>query len=107
MLFDINYLRENTGGDAELEHELLTRLTQTITRCLSTLEGADNTEWKASLHEMRGAALAMGANHLGELCGESEHQPLHNKDTKKQVIQALHKTAEATLQEMQRLLSAQ
>jgi HPt (histidine-containing phosphotransfer) domain-containing protein len=70
-LFDLDFLRENTDGDTELEAELLTHFEGTITRCLTSLTAPD-ANWSEILHELKGAARTMGADALAEYCAEGE-----------------------------------
>jgi HPt (histidine-containing phosphotransfer) domain-containing protein len=96
---DLDYLRETTDGDAELEQELLHRFEATIARCLGTLN-ADISQASAALHELKGAAAAMGANPLADLCTMLEITP-ENLATQ---LPALTQLAQATLSSLKAVL---
>lgn len=75
-IFDVSALREVTGGDAELEKALLERFRGTVTRCVDQgVSARPASMWPPLLHELRGAAAAMNASALADLCQLGEQNP--------------------------------
>lgn len=106
-LFDLAYLREMTDGDASLEQELLRRFEQTIRKCLQQLSSSEEAgQWKATLHELRGASMAMGASNLSKFCASGENAPPLSADERQTYLTALSDKTMLTLAEITKLLGA-
>jgi hypothetical protein len=75
-IFDLQALREVTGGDATLEKDLLERFRGTVTRCVDQgVSMKPAAAWPPLLHELRGAAGAMQAGALTDFCQLGEEHP--------------------------------
>ncbi len=79
---------EITGGDKELEKELLTLFTDTAESTLRRLEAGEN--WQRTIHELKGAAANIGLDELHQRCAEIEHKIA--TDTEKQAFFAVIKS---------------
>ncbi len=69
---DLSNLRMATDGDTELEQELFKEFISSTTKLINDLENHchgsnDNETWRTSSHALKGIALNLGANPLGEL----------------------------------------
>ncbi len=106
MLFDITHLREMTDGDAELEAELMQYFDSTIERTSQRLTHTDIAEWKSALHELRGAAMSIGAQKLGAYCQEGESHPPTEIKAQSEYRQNLATLIQQTLDALKNLLSA-
>lgn len=73
-------IMEITGGDKELEKELLTLFLQTAESTLQRLEAGEN--WQKTVHELKGAAANIGMDTLHHRCAEIEHKT--SADSEKQ-----------------------
>lgn len=92
-LFDPTGLREMTDGDPTIEQALLKEFEGTLDRCLHTLSAENASEqWRATLHELKGASASMGAMALAEACRMGEADNLDRKH----YLYALHKLARET-----------
>ena len=63
---DLVHLARQTGGDAELERELLTLFAQQCARHLRTIHGGDAAARRDAAHTLKGAARAIGAWQVAE-----------------------------------------
>ena len=98
MLFDLDSLRSITEGDSELEQALLERFQITLTKCVTDGVMREPAEaWPELLHELRGAAMAMGAVALAQACRDAEDGPPPDAEAFRREFSAL---AVATLKEI-------
>ncbi len=67
-----NRMIEITGGDKELEKELLTLFLETANSTLMRLQAGEN--WQRTVHELKGAAANIGMNELHQKSAEIEHK---------------------------------
>lgn len=75
-LFDADHLARYTGGDADLQTELLTLMCEQADRCLSMMQHAtDRTTWRAATHTLKGSARGVGAFALADVCEDAEEMP--------------------------------
>lgn len=102
MIFNQEYFQEITDGDTYLQQELLTRFQSTLASCSRRLE-RDISCWSATLHELRGSAMAMGAQELADHCQAGEHQTLENQQ---EYLARLHQIAGNTVETIRRSLAA-
>lgn len=63
---------EITGGDKELEKELLTLFLETANSTLGRLQAGEN--WQRTVHELKGAAANIGMDTLHYASAEIEHK---------------------------------
>jgi HPt (histidine-containing phosphotransfer) domain-containing protein len=72
---DLVHLARQTGGDLELERELLTLFAQQCARHLRTIHGgADDGARRDAAHTLKGAARAIGAWQVAEAADLMERQ---------------------------------
>lgn len=75
---DLANLRSMTEGDAEMEKELFEQFNISFQSGISSLEESmqkNNTEaWRREAHALKGIALNLGAEKLGELCKAAQEQ---------------------------------
>jgi HPt (histidine-containing phosphotransfer) domain-containing protein len=72
-VFDIDHLRRYTLGDIALENELLGLFRAQARLQLDLIAAAACTEdFRASVHALKGAALAMGATEIAETTAKLE-----------------------------------
>src|ERR1700691_5364208 len=73
---DLKNLHEMTGNDAGMEKELFAELISSFDEGSNSLatavSGSDNESWRKNAHALKGIALNLGANHLGELCKKAQ-----------------------------------
>ena len=69
-MIDLTRLRSITGGDVETEKMLLRLFLETANRILNELEKGQN--WRARVHELKGAAANLGLNSLHIACQAAE-----------------------------------
>lgn len=80
-MLPLNYasLSDITGGDAELEGQLLSLYCATTERCLGRLQTLvhQDTEghWHRVAHELKGASNNIRAEKMAALCKQIEHLP--------------------------------
>lgn len=76
--FNATFLTELSGGDQELEKQILSLFKETAEKCLSHLrthcrqEGFDPKAWKEAVHELKGAAANLHASELKHACQKAE-----------------------------------
>jgi HPt (histidine-containing phosphotransfer) domain-containing protein len=71
---DLVHLARQTGGDAELERELLTLFAQQCARHLRAIHGGDANVRRDAAHTLKGAARAIGAWEVAEAADRIEQQ---------------------------------
>lgn len=80
--FDIAELRANIGCDSDTERMLLSMFVETCSESLRQLKqrfpSADDAEydqlWKTLMHQMKGAALNLGAADLSRIAASAQQQ---------------------------------
>ncbi|MGL5362306.1 MAG: Hpt domain-containing protein [Bosea sp. (in: a-proteobacteria)] len=96
---DLVHLSRQTGGDAELEQELLVLFADQCTRQLAAIHDVANRQNRCdAAHTLKGAAFAIGAWEVGEAAAAIENA-LSGKDEPsdlKTKLQALEKAATGT-----------
>lgn len=68
---DFGYLEGFLGGDVSIALEVVTLFRQQTPTWTKGLE-ADNPDWRAVVHTIKGAARGIGANALGDVCQTAE-----------------------------------
>ncbi|MGX1787317.1 Hpt domain-containing protein [Bosea sp. NPDC055332] len=71
---DLVHLSRQTGGDAELERELLTLFAQQCARHLRAIHAGDANARRDAAHTLKGAARAVGAWQVAEAADRIEQQ---------------------------------
>lgn len=77
---NLSNLRSMTDGDPELERVLFDEFFSSFEEGISVLDGSTEASaseiWYKQSHALKGIALNLGAEKLGELCkkGQEEHQ---------------------------------
>lgn len=72
---DLVHLARQTGGDAELERELLVLFSQQCVRHLRTIHaGTDDSTRRDAAHTLKGAARAIGAWQVADAADLIERQ---------------------------------
>lgn len=71
---DLVHLARQTGGDVELERELLTLFAQQCARHLRAIHGGDTDIRRDAAHTLKGAARAIGAWQVAEAADRIEQQ---------------------------------
>lgn len=99
MLFNLDFLRENTEGDTALEKELLQHFESTLAKCLKALEQHPEKGLEI-LHELKGVARTMGAELLAEACQQGEDGALSQSE----YPNTLHHLSQRTLENMRQSL---
>jgi HPt (histidine-containing phosphotransfer) domain-containing protein len=97
-VFNLETLRDITEGDAELEQDIYARFQSTVQRCLATSRDVSSASaWETVLHELRGAASAIGAEKLAAWCAEYEKHYAAVEAEKLRFVDALFVLATDTL----------
>jgi HPt (histidine-containing phosphotransfer) domain-containing protein len=73
IVLDTGHLRGFTGGDSDLEAQVLEIFRSSAPAYLSALEAADDAAWKGCAHKLKGAARGIGALRLSCLAERVEH----------------------------------
>lgn len=70
---DFSYLNEISDGNKTLLRSLHGHFKDTLERCINTLKTTSDKElWKVTCHELKGAALSIGATAVAEICAAEE-----------------------------------
>ena len=78
---DLVHLSRQTGGDAELEQELLVLFADQCARQLATIRDAASRQNRCdAAHTLKGAAFAIGAWEVGEAAAAIEYALADQKD---------------------------
>jgi HPt (histidine-containing phosphotransfer) domain-containing protein len=80
IVLDTGHLRGFTGGDSDLEAQVLEIFRDNALAYLSALEAADKTNWKGCAHKLKGAARGIGAWRLASLAERVEHDDVASRD---------------------------
>lgn len=74
---DKSRLEDISGGDIELEKELISMFRDSYKTCAKQLQEASMTSdidlWYTAMHELKGSAYNIGLESLGALCAENEN----------------------------------
>lgn len=91
---DLTYLRELTGGDAELESELFDEFIMSSQKLISELEQAlqsnNEEEWKKAAHAIKGISANLGAKKLSELSKDAQEMLGAQTNMKKNLLEQMH-----------------
>jgi hypothetical protein len=69
---DFGYLEGFLGGDVSIALEVVVLFRQQAPVWAKGLD-ADNPDWRAVVHTIKGAARGIGANALGDVCDKAEY----------------------------------
>lgn len=93
--FDLQSLRQEIGNDPETEIALLELFLnsteeslQTLSQCLGRAN--DGNDWASHFHQIKGAALNLGAKRLEQLCLKAQEPSAAKEDMLKQVESEFH-----------------
>ncbi|WP_020401046.1 Hpt domain-containing protein [Kordiimonas gwangyangensis] len=73
VVLDATHLRGFTGGDTDLEAQVLQIFQESAPTYLVALEAADASAWQGSAHKLKGAARGIGAWRLAVAAERAEH----------------------------------
>ncbi len=98
-MIDFERLRAITGGDPKLEKRLFDLFLSTIDRCASRLALAlkqdTRDDWPAALHELKGAAVNVGADNVADICQQAESLTLKQQEACRDSLDAIRTEAKA------------
>jgi HPt (histidine-containing phosphotransfer) domain-containing protein len=73
---NLSELREMTDGDSEMEKILFEEFFSSADVCLKALSEScvdgDSESWRTKAHALKGMAVNLGAEQLGELCKQAQ-----------------------------------
>ncbi len=70
---DYDHLAQYTGGDAALEAEVFSLFRNQVRSWIRLLEpDAQDEDWSAAAHSLKGSARGVGAMRLAEICERAE-----------------------------------
>ncbi len=73
VVLDSAHLRGFTGGDSDLEAQVLEIFRDSAPAYLAALEAADEADWQGAAHKLKGAARGIGAWRLAVAAERTEH----------------------------------
>ncbi len=86
---DRTHLASFTGGDPELDMDLIRSFAEKTEGYLLALSQSKGENWKDMAHKIKGAARAIGAFEMGDLAEKAEHLPA--SDAKDPILNSLRK----------------
>ncbi|HKD47494.1 MAG TPA: Hpt domain-containing protein [Rhizomicrobium sp.] len=96
---DLEHLGRYTGGDKELNAEVLRLFDDQVTSMVTELNGLlanrDSKRWREVTHSIKGAARGVGAFSMGELAARAEPVDPANAPAAKDAIEKLAREAES------------
>jgi len=98
-LLDLTELRRNIGNDRETERFLLSEFLSSASESLALLEtqmpdAADEEYdqiWKSHMHQIKGAALNLGAPHLADIAAQAQCAYAAEPALKRQILEEVQK----------------
>lgn len=69
---DRSHLADYTGGDRELEREIIGLFLANLPSYLEAFERAGEAEWRSAAHRLKGAARSIGARALAAAAAAAE-----------------------------------
>jgi HPt (histidine-containing phosphotransfer) domain-containing protein len=97
-LVDLAHLARYTGGDEELNAEVLRlfeeQASQLVERLQSVLSARDAKSWKHVTHTLKGAARGIGAFELADACAFAEPIDPADEDRAQPALTAITRNAE-------------
>src|SRR5215469_17728389 len=95
---DLEHLGRYTGGDKELNAEVLRlfdgQITSMVTELNGLLASRDGKRWREVTHSIKGAARGVGAFPMGELAARAEPVDPTNASAARDAIEKLKREAE-------------
>jgi HPt (histidine-containing phosphotransfer) domain-containing protein len=92
---DLTNLRSMTDGDTELEKALFEEFYSSFESGIANLHlhsaGGNMEAWRQESHALKGIALNMGADTLGELCKKAQEAYASDKITKDDLLEKIEK----------------
>ena len=92
---NLDNIREMLGGDPAREKELYGIYMEASEECLTIMEGcfgasAEEIEnWHRQAHSLKGMSMNLGAEKLGQLCGEAQKNDKAPPEEKKKMLDAV------------------
>lgn len=106
---DFNLLHGLTGGNAQLEQELLKIFLESADECLAglrlSLAQDEAAGWKQHAHAFKGICLNLGANNLGILCRQAQEDYRAPQDNKRTLLHAIETEMERVVSEINKVVS--
>lgn len=93
MEFPVNLtnLRSMTDGDVELEKELFVEFFSSFEKGISTIKNSFDTNgisaWRSEVHSLKGIALNLGAEKLGEICKNAQDESNAGAEEKQKIFE--------------------
>lgn len=98
-VIDLQHLSRYTGGERELNAEVLRLFDDQITRMVAELNGLlvsrDGKRWREVAHSIKGAARGVGAFSMGELAAKAEPVDPTDVPAAKDAIEKLEREAKS------------
>lgn len=89
-IVNLDNLRALTDGDVDTELELFDLFYESSAECLAALkaclETGEGEIWRKQAHALKGIALGLGAQELGDLCKQAQDQWEASLDTKQKML---------------------
>ncbi len=90
---NLSNLRNISGGDAAVEHMLLTEFLRESGNCLEKLQQAltaeDEVAWRQQAHAFKGVGMNLGAEPLSVLCAKAQSDWRASSDDKQIMLKAI------------------
>lgn len=90
---DLTNLRSMTDGDTEMEKELFSQFNDAFDIGIASLQenmaDASAEIWRTTAHSLKGIAINLGANNLGNLCKYAQEQHTSNAESKSAILHNL------------------
>ncbi len=87
---DLTNLRSMTDGDTQMERELFEEFDRVFQEGIAALRGLmqshQQEEWRKQAHALKGVAVNLGAQQLGETCKLAQEQHCVDQATKSIIL---------------------
>jgi HPt (histidine-containing phosphotransfer) domain-containing protein len=87
---NLTNLRSMIDGDAEMEKALFEEFFSSFAAGIEALQAnctnSDTEAWRKEAHALKGVALNLGAQNLGNLCKNGQDSYLGNAQTKEKIL---------------------
>ncbi len=90
---NLEWVRELTGGDADLEEalfqEFFTSTEQLLTQLTQALESDNPDAWKSAAHALKGTAYNLGAQLMGDYCMTAQEDFGASREVKQPLLHSI------------------
>lgn len=90
---NLEWLRELTGGDRDLEEALFQEFFSSsellLTQLTQALESDDSNAWKSIAHALKGVAYNLGAQQMGDYCMIAQEDYEASRDVKEPLLHSI------------------